>query len=87
MLDFFGIFGRQKTRRIKRACFEGFSEGQASAKRDYIVRALRFRFPNENEKFFSSCVEKLEKKSVYELDFVFDVSLTCSNATEFTEAL
>ncbi len=66
---------------------EGISEGKALAKRDFVVCALRRRFPNENEKFFSSCVEKLEKKSVDELDSVFDVSLTCSNATEFAEAL
>ncbi len=66
---------------------DGRAEGEVQAVRNMIIRSLRNRFPNANERFFSSCVEKLEKKNNEELNLAFDKSMSCSNTDEFAKTL
>ncbi len=96
MLNFFGLFfGGGETRRVGLALADGFSEGmsqglsqgETKATRAFIVRTLRRRFPNENEKFFTTCGAKLEEKNSKELDDALDRSEVCSSASEFVETL
>ena len=83
MLDFFGLLGGREVRRVELA----LAEGEINTLRNMVIRALRNRFPNEDEKFFSYCAEKLEKKNNAELGIAFDQSVRCSNLNEFAEAL
>ncbi len=87
MLNFFGLFEGREVRRVALALEEGYMDGEIKTMRNVIIRALRIRFPNEPENFFSSCAQKLEKKNKNELNAAFDVSMLCSNANEFAESL
>ena len=103
MLNFFGLFEGREVRRVALALEEGYTDGERNGKRigerigerngeiktmrNVIICALRNRFPNERENFFSSCAKKLEEKNNDELKNAFNVSMRCSNANEFVESL
>ena len=95
ILNFFGLFEGREVRRVALALEEGYTDGERNGERNgeiktmrnVIICALRNRFPNERENFFSSCAKKLEEKNNDELKNAFNVSMRCSNANEFVESL